>query len=148
MARAAILDTILADSRIIALGFHGDPDPNVLINYDGDQRPSDEFFMVLGWGSDTTELRGDDTFSRGPKDLTIWVHMYRELSTDYNRIDDILNILDDIFDSMIHVDGADGYTVTLVDTSPGRSRDMRDDAYQTLCRSASYRVLSRQTATV
>ena len=49
--------------------------------------------------------------------------------------------------AMIDVDGADG--VTLSQAIPGvRSRDLRDDAYQTLCRSSSYRILDRVTASV
>lgn len=144
MARAAIYDALLADSRLVALGLDT---TSLLVNYDGDQRPNDETFVVLGWGDDSIVLRGDDNFTRGFKSLTIWVHIYRELSTDFTRIGDIIDIIDDILTNMIHVDGADGHTVSMVEKA-GRSRDMRDDAYQTICQSASYRVLSRETATV
>ena len=146
MSRAAVYDALLADQRLIDLGFDSD---SVLINYDGEQRPTDEMFIVLAWQNEDPGLQGDDTFRRNFRNFTIWMHVYREFSTDYGRVDSTLDIIDDIFENMIHVPGADGQTVTLVEVPPGnRSRDMRDDAYQTICRSAAYRVLSRQTATV
>jgi hypothetical protein len=144
MSRTAIYDTLLADSRLVALGLDAN---SLLVNYDGEQRPTDEIFLVLAWMPEDNILRGDDTFNRTVRNITIWVHIYKEFSTDFNRIDRIIDILDDIFANMIHVQGTDGQTVTMVETA-GRSRDMRDDTYQTICRSASYRVLSRETATV
>jgi hypothetical protein len=142
MSRAAIYDAILADPSLTALGFDKD---SVLVNYNGDQRPTDTMFMILTWNAETEGLRGDDIFNIPIKNLTVWVHMYREFSTDFVRIDDVFNILDGILGQMIEVDGADG--VTLSQAIPGlRSRDLRDDAYQTLCRSSSYRILDRVTA--
>lgn len=144
MSRAAVYDTILADQRLIDLGFDKD---SVLVNYNGDQRPSDTMFIVLSWGNDTEGLRGDDVFFVPIKNMTAWVHMYRQFSTDFVRIDSVFNILDNILSNMIEVTGADG--VTLSQAIPGlRSRDLRDDAYQTLCRSSSYRILDRVTAPV
>lgn len=147
MSRAAVYDAILANSELITLGFDK---TSVLINYDGEQRPSDELFLVLHWDNDEEGLRGDDGLMvRNFRPLTIWVHMYKEFSSDFVRIDDILDILDRVLTSMVHVAGADGRTVTLIEPVEGsRSRDMRDDTYETLCRSTSYRILSRETATV
>ena len=144
MSRAAVYDTILADQRLVDLGFDKD---SVLVNYNGDQRPTDTMFIVLSWGNDTEGLRGDDVFFVPIKNMTAWVHMYRQFSTDFVRIDSVFNILDNILSNMIEVTGADG--VTLSQAIPGlRSRDLRDDAYQTLCRSSSYRILDRVTAPV
>lgn len=146
MARAAILETILADQRMQALGLDDD---SVVVNYDGEQRPEGvgPVFLVLAWSSPETALRGDDIWSRRFMNLTIWAHILRDESTDFVRLDKILDDLDDILLNMVHVAGTDGYTVSLVE-SAGRSRDMRDDAYQTICRSVSYRILSRETASV
>lgn len=144
MSRAAVYDTILADPTIAALGFDKN---SILVNYNGDQRPTDTMFMVLSWNTETEGLRGDDVFNIPLKNLTIWVHMYRQFSTDFTRIDDLFNILDGIICQMIEVDGADGYTLS--QAIPGtRSRDLRDDAYQTLCRSSSYRIVDRVTASL
>jgi hypothetical protein len=138
MSRAAVYDAILVDSRLQALGFDAS---SVLVSYDGKQRPNDKMFMVLRWEAHNIDIR----LGRGPRDLVIWVHMYREFSTDFVRIDDVIEILDDILVNLVQVDGADGRTLTTVESS-GRSRDLKDDSYQTICRSASYRVLSRVTA--
>lgn len=144
MSRAAIYDALLADSRLITIGLDTN---SVLVNYDGDQRPSDTTFLVISWNPEDPALRGDDVFERTFKNITIWIHIYREVSTDFGRIDAIIKILDDILTSMIHVAGADGYTVSCVEPA-AISRDMRDDSYQTICRSRSYRILSRETASV
>lgn len=142
MSRAAVLDAILVDSRLIDAGFDN---TNVLPNYDGDQRPSDKMFMVLRWEEDDTGLQGDDgTVQRGWRHLTIWVHMYREFSTDFVRIDDVLDVLDDVLSIIVDKAGADGATVTCIEPE-GRSRDLKDDTYQTYCRSAAYKIIGRAT---
>ena len=142
MSRAVVMDAILADSRLIADGFNSD---SVLANFDGKQRPSDEMFMVLRWEADDTGLQGDDgTMQRGWRRVVIWVHMYREFSTDFVRIDNVLKILDDVLSNIVNVSGADGVTVTCIEPE-GYSRDLRDDGYQTYCRSASYKVINRVT---
>jgi hypothetical protein len=100
--------------------------------------------MVLRWETESVVLQGDDTFKRTEHPCVFWVHMYREFSTDYNRIRDVMNALDDVFENMIDVAGADGESVTMI-MPDQRSRDLRDDGYQTLCRSAQYNVISRPT---
>jgi hypothetical protein len=148
MSRDAIYTALTTDARLLALGFHGEPNPTVLSNYDGQQRPSDVMFIVLGWGAETVELRGDDsTFVRTARPLEIWVHMYREYSADFVRIDDVLNIIQDVMNNLVQAVGDDGYTLTVAEFS-GKSRDLRDDTYQTICRSISYKILSRETEPV
>jgi len=71
--------------------------------------------------------------------------MYREFSTDFVRIDDVIDILDRILVEIVDAAGGDGRSVSVIEPE-GHSRDLRDDGYQTICRSASYRVLSRVTA--
>lgn len=145
MSRDAIYQALLAEQRLIDLGFDV---TSILPNYDGDQRPTDTMFMVLSWGDETLGLRGNDTeITRTFRPLTIFVHMYRDWSTDFVRIDKVISIIRDILDHMIHRSGGDGYTLTLADFASA-SRDLRDDTYQTLCRSVSYRILSRETETV
>lgn len=142
MARAVILDTILMDSVLQGMGFDSS---NVIPNYDGEQRPSDKMFMVLRWETQDIELSGDDaTMRRGPRHLVIWVHMYKDFSTDFVRIDDVIDRLDHILTDIIDQPGADGRTVTCVEPE-GHSRDLKDTTYETFCRSASFKILNRAT---
>jgi hypothetical protein len=145
MARAAVLDAITGDSVLQGMGFHGDPNRNVLVAYDGDQRPSDDMFMVLRWETADINLRGDDsTVTKGPRHLAIWVHMYQEWSTDFVRIDNVIDRLDEVLTSIIDTAGADGRTVALIEPE-GQSRDLKDTTYNTFCRSTAYRVIDRPT---
>lgn len=142
MARATVLDAILADTVLQGMGFDA---TSVKPAYDGSQRPSDEMFMVLRWETNDITLRGDDsTVTKGPKHLAIWVHMYKEFSTDFVRIDNVIERLDTVLASIIDTAGADGRTVALIEPE-GRSRDLRDTTYDTFCRSTSYRVIDRVT---
>lgn len=149
MSRAAVYDALVNSPQLQALGLYGESSPGaddgtIKVAYDGEQRPSDVMFLVLRWETESPELTGDDNFTRYVSPFVCWVHMYREFSTDYNRIKDVIKVLDDIFDNMIGVDGSDGETVTMI-THAERSRDLRDDGYQTICRSVQYNCLSRPT---
>jgi hypothetical protein len=149
MSRAAVFDAICADPTLQGMGYHGETTPGandgtVLAGYDGEQRPSHTMFMVIRWETESVILQGDDNFTRTEHPCVFWVHMYREFSTDYNRIRDTIDAIDKVLVNMIDVAGADGESVTMI--IPGqRSRDLRDDGYQTLCRSAQYNVISRPT---
>lgn len=137
MSRAVVMDAIIGDSELAGLGFDDD---SVLANYDGRQRPTDKMFIVLRWEQHDWNVQ----LQRGPRNLAIWVHMYREFSTDFTRIDDVIERLDVVLSNIIDTPGRDGRTVSQI-IPVGRSRDLKDDGYQTFCRSTSYQVLSRQT---
>lgn len=140
MSRAAIYNALTTDPTLIALGFHGEPNATVLVNFDGDQRPSDTIFMALNYQNEDWSL----LFKRSIKHLMVWVHCYREYSTDFTIIDKAIDAIDKVLTNLVQVDGSDGYTLTLAETE-SKSRDLRDDTYQTICRSVSYRILSRET---
>lgn len=145
MSRAVVYDSVINNSDLQALGFDS---AHVLVNYDGEQRPSVAFsgtqfmFMVIRWG--TQEF--DPRMFRGPWHFDIWVHMAQEFSSDFNRIDAVIEILDDVFTNILDTPGADGRSVTCIDLE-GRSRDLSDPVYQTFCRNTSYKMISRMTAT-
>lgn len=144
MARAVVFEAITAAGQL-GLDDIAFDSSNVLVNYDGDQRPSDKMFIVIRWETEDIDLRGDDgTFARGPRHVVIWVHMYREFSTDFNRIDTVIEGLDALLTDIINRAGSDGRTVTLIEPE-GHSRDLRDDTYETFCRSTAFKVLDRPT---
>lgn len=145
MSRAVVYSSIINNSDLQGMGFDN---AHVLANYDGEQRPGIAFsgtqfmFMVIRWGPQAFDPR----LFRGPWEFDVWVHMAQEFSSDYNRIDAVIEILDGIFTNIIDTPGDDGRSVTCIDLA-GRSRDFSDPIYQTYCKNASYRMISRMTAT-
>lgn len=142
MSRAVVLDAIIGDPVLSAIGFDED---SVVPNYDAEQRPNDEMFIVLRWGTDEVMLSAEGSQVKlGPRNVDAWVHMYREMSSDFNKIDAVIDRLDVVLSNIIDVPGSDGRTVSQI-IAKGRSRDLKDDGYVTYCRSASYQVFSRVT---
>jgi hypothetical protein len=147
MSRAVVYEAISTNADLVALGFSSE---NVEVNYDGDQVPkvtgSDSdipggMFIVIRWGEEDVQ----PVFNKGPINFEVWVHMLRQRSTDYDHVDRVINILADSLSDIINVAGADGQTVTLIDLGT-KSGDYRDEAYDTLCRYVSFKMLSRATA--
>src|SRR5882672_5648783 len=52
VSRGVVLAAILGDSRLRAKGFNQD---NVCVAYDKEQRPSDQMFMVLRYGTQNVD---------------------------------------------------------------------------------------------
>lgn len=150
MSRDVIWNVITTDTELNALGIDSSA---VFPNYANDKRPRDDGpFIILRWenqsylGASTLGGFGSGTgMGRGPRDLTVWAHLPREISSDFTRLDEILDRLDDILSPLEHVDGDDGYTLTCV-RATGRGGDSTDDGYSTITRNAGYKVLSRRTA--
>ena len=146
MSRAVVYDELTTNSELVAMGFDTS---TVEVNYDGDQVPkvteinSDSpggMFMVIRWGEQDTV----PVFNRGPREFEVWVHMLRQRSTDYGHVDRVINILERVLPDIINRPGADGQTVTTIELG-NKSSDYRDEAYETLCRSISFKMLSRAT---
>ncbi|WP_048890657.1 hypothetical protein [Mycobacterium heckeshornense] len=140
MARDAIYSLLKNDTTLAELGGDGF---TVLANFTGDQRPNDKgAFMVIRWGVTDYERAIQDN---GPRHFDIWVHIPASVSTDYVRIDNIFDRVDELFgaanEASQELAGADGRTVTVI-LPEGRSGDFEDEGYMTICRRASYQVLS------
>jgi hypothetical protein len=114
----------------------------VIPNFAADQRPGDgtKPFMVIRWGADEY----DPAFLVGFRRFDLYVHIPWDASTDFNRIDLILNRCDKIFESANAVEqspAGDEYVLHFIERE-GRSGDFKDDGYETICRYASYKALS------
>lgn len=137
MARDAVLTLLRNDSQLAALGGAGFV---ILPNFSGEQRPNDVgAFIVIRWGVNDM---GPAAFL-GPQHFDLWVHLPVAVSTDYVRIDDMIDRCDAIFATANDANtvGADGRTLDLID-SQGRGGDQEDPGYETICRRASYYALS------
>lgn len=140
MSRAAVLSALRYDND---LADFVEPQ-NIIVNYSQEGRPSNlapEAFIILRW-EETSTNPGVDSVIRV---LTVWAHYPAEKSTDYSRIDEILTNVKRILTGMEHVAGVDGYTVTCIEYQ-GDSSDLKDDAFNTISRNSTYKVLSRASA--
>lgn len=145
MSRAVVYQAIVNSAALQAMGFDN---VHILPNYDAEQRPTIPFsgtqqmFMTIMWGRHEI----DPMFYRGPRYFNIWIHQGIEFGTDYGQIDNVIEILDPLLTGIVDTAGADGRSVTTIEMA-GRSDDMQDPVYQTICRNTSYKMISRVTAT-
>lgn len=117
---------------------------NIIVNYSQDGRPSTlepGAFLILRW-EEANPNNGNTSVTRT---LTVWAHYPAEKSTDYSRLDEILESVRIILTRMEHEDGLDGYTVTCIEHQ-GDSSDLKDDAFNTISRNSTFKVLSRASA--
>lgn len=136
-------DAIVNDEGLNALGIDGD---TVFANYSLDEPPTDSSpFLILRWENEDAPVIVDPALPvvKNTRLLTIWAHYPVAVSTDFNRIDAILDGVEDVLRPMEHVEGEDGETLTCVRVF-GRSPDFKDDGFQTISRNAIYQVLSRK----
>lgn len=139
MSRAAVLSALRSDSDLIEIIAPS----NIITNYSSEGRPSNLDpgpFLILRWEEVTSNLAGSSL----TRVLTVWAHYPAEKSTDYARLDEILKIVRSALTSMEHVAGQDDYTVTCIEYQ-GESSDMKDDAFNTISRNSTFKVLSRAT---
>lgn len=139
MARAAVLELLRGDATLAGLG---GPGFVVQAGYSYDQRPNDQgAFIVLMWRHTDFD---DSIQANAEQHLDLYVHIPVAVSTDFGRIDDILDRVDTIFAAVPDappIVGGDGRQLNFVGFE-GRSMDITDEGYQTICRYASYLTLS------
>lgn len=138
MSRNALLAKLLADPILSGYGL---TDDTVFHNYNSEERPSNSSpFVILRWGDEDPPIWGSEP-ERGPRQLTLWVHWPRELSTKFSKINAVLDQIDTVLRDSRDVVGDDGYTLSFVQIG-GRSADLEDEGFQTITRNASYQVYS------
>jgi hypothetical protein len=94
-------------------------------------------FIILRWEEETLQRGG---YGRREV-LTVWAHEARESSTDYGKINEILDRVEEILMNNIHVSGTDGVLTQV--TYNGRSGELHDEGYKTITRNAAFSVGSR-----
>ena len=136
--RAAVLDLLRGDSQLATLGGTGFV---VEAQFSYDQRPNDRgAFIVIVWRHTDFD---DDMQENAEHHFDLYVHIPVSVSTDFVRIDNIIDRVDEIFKNVEDapsVLGGDGWQLNFIGFE-GRSMDMTDEGYQTICRQASYMAL-------
>lgn len=140
MARAAVLELLRADPQLAQLG---GPGFVVEAQFSYDQRPNDRgAFLVICWRHTDFD---DDIQSMAEQHFDVYAHIPARGSTDFGRINALLDRVDQIFrdamDSPTAIVGSDGLRLDHIGFE-GRGMDQTDDGYQTICRPASYMALS------
>ncbi len=102
-----------------------------------DTVPRKNPFILLRWEEETMQKGG---FGRREV-LTVWVHEARESSTDFGRINEILDRVEEILMGAISVSGVDGVLTQV--TYNGRSGELNDEGYKTITRNAAFTVGAR-----
>ncbi len=140
MARAAVLELLRADTELATLGGTGFV---VQPGFSYDQHPNQRgAFIVIMWRHTDFD---EDIQSNAEQHFDLYVHIPVKVSTDYGRIDSIIDRVDEIFrtatDGPVPPVGGDGKQLDYIGFE-GRSMDITDDKYKTICRYASYMALS------
>lgn len=143
MARDAVLSLLRNDTELAALGGTGFV---VVPNFEADQRPNDQgAFLVICWRHTDFD---DDMQENTERHFELYFHLPKLVSTDYVRIDKMIDRVDEIFagvaDTPAGVVGADGWRLNYIGFE-GRGPDVTDPGYQTICRQAAYMALSCKT---
>lgn len=150
MSRAAFFDALAENTYLNSLGIQDDTSdngkPTILHNYSSEERPSDSGpFIILRWNGRARPFNQDpDVLTESPDNVTLWVHWPKELSTDYNDLNKILDQVDDISRGLRDRAGNDGRTLSFVQIGD-RSGDFLDDGFQTISKNAAYEIHSRRS---
>lgn len=140
MARAAVLELLRADAQLAALGGTGFV-VQAGFSYDQHPNPRGAFIVIMWRHTDFDE----DIQANAEQHFDLYVHIVTSASTDYGRVDAIIDRVDEIFaaaaDTAVPHVGGDGKRLDHIGFE-GRSMDITDDKYKTICRYASYMALS------
>ena len=99
--------------------------------------PQEDLFIVIRWDPSVKAFG-----TTGPDRVSIWVH---DTQKDYGRITDALRRIRDLLPAQVHLEGADGYTLTTAEWL-GEGPDLFDGGYNTCTRYADFQAVSRYTA--
>ncbi|MBI2702104.1 hypothetical protein [Mycobacterium sp. 23] len=139
MARDAVWTMLNTDAQLATLGGAGF---KAIAQYSEDQRPEAAAFIVICWRN--TEF-AEEIQANGPRHFDLYVHIPVKVSTDFVRIENIIDRCDELFkaveDATDPVVGDDGWQLDYVGFE-GRGLDFEDEGYQTICKSASYVALA------
>lgn len=131
MTRAAVYTAIATDGTLRSLGL---PASNVFASQSVDT-PPDQPFITLRWGSTFKGVHQEAPSTE--QILDVWVN---DQPADYSRIDSMIQRIKWIMAALAGVKTEVGYITCIEWTGDGT--DDVDDAYGTIVRTTSYRVIA------
>lgn len=139
--RAAFFDALVADPILSAMNIN---DETVFHNWSNEERPTNATpFVILRWGVQGRPPFGWDS-PKASEQVTVWVHWPREVTNDFEKLEKVLDAIDDVCREMRDLPGNDNYTLSFVDIG-GRSPDLTDDGFNTITKNGTYEVFSRRS---
>lgn len=130
-ARAALQTLLEEDVELAEIGVSAVYPTNSV------DTPAEDLFVVIRWDP-TTRAFG----ATGSDRVQIWAH---DTQRDYGRIAQVLERLKVLLPATVHLQGADGYSLTTAEWN-GEGPDLFDGGYNTVTRYADFTVVSRYTA--
>jgi hypothetical protein len=127
-SRAAVQSLLQDDPILIGLGVGAVYGANAV------DTPAEDLFLIVSWNVKDLAFKSTATTR-----LTVWAH---DKDRDYGRIADVLRRVRDVLLDAVHVAGADGWTLTLVEWD-GEGPDLFDEGYNTVTRYSDFVVASR-----
>jgi len=131
-ARAAVQSLLQDDTDLLALGVQTVYASNAV------DTPEEDCFLVVRWESTTAAFK-----TTGSDRVSIWAH---DKNRDYGRINEALRRIKNLLTEAVHVEGADGWTMTLAEWN-GEGPDLLDGGFDTVTRYSDFTVVSRYTTT-
>lgn len=141
MSRAAFFNALVSDPTLNGYGFN---DNTVFHNWSNEERPTNaSAFAILRWGDEGAPIWGSEP-ERGPRQVNVWVHFPAELTTDFDKVNRVLDRIDAVARELRDAPGEDNYTLSFVKVG-GRSGDLVDDGFNTITRNGSYDIYQVQS---
>lgn len=129
-ARAALQTLLEEDPVLLEIGVAAVYPTNAV------DTPAEDLFIVIRWDPATPAFK-----TTGSDRVQIWAH---DTQRDYGRITQVLERLKVLLPATVHLQGADGYSLTTAEWN-GEGPDLFDGGYNTVTRYADFTVVSRYT---
>jgi hypothetical protein len=129
-ARAALQTLLEEDVPLAEIGLQAVYPTNAV------DTPAEDLFLVIRWDPTSPAFK-----TTGSDRVQIWCH---DTQRDYGRITQVLERLKVLLPGTVHLQGADGYSLTTAEWN-GEGPDLFDGGYNTVTRYADFTVVSRYT---
>lgn len=134
MRPSALYEQLATDADLLVLGIG----PSRIKDHESvDTRPFDSGYFII---VRMHEFSYKPSVERGPRNIEIRVHTPWDRTRKFDKIEQILKRVDDIFKEVEQVTGADGLTISQI-RKTGQSENLRDEGWETIAQFCTYHVL-------